>query len=156
MLIIIETPLIFRPLEKKVTEALGKIRLQNQILEREKANALKAAMAKTNFVANMSHELRTPLNAIIGFTDCLLANIYGPLKTKQQQKCVQDIRDSGAHLLGLVNDLLDTAAAEPDAIKLYEEDVLPADVLRAAVSTLKLVAEKAVIDVGGDPDNDLG
>ena len=55
----------------------------------------------------MSHELRTPLNAVIGFSDVLLAELYGPLGAERTKEYAQDIRDSGMHLLSLINDVLD-------------------------------------------------
>ena len=54
----------------------------------------------------MSHELRTPLNAVIGFSDVLLERMFGDL-TERQEAYVRDIRNSGHHLLELINEILD-------------------------------------------------
>lgn len=79
-------------------------------LAREKAEANDAA--KGRFLATMSHELRTPLNAIIGFADILDEEVFGSLANDQQREYVGLIRESGGHLLQLVNDLLDMSKLE--------------------------------------------
>ena len=61
---------------------------------------------KSDFLATMSHELRTPLNSIIGFSRVILRGIDGPL-TETQQADLAAIHNSGQHLLGLINDVLD-------------------------------------------------
>jgi len=91
------------------------------------ADALKAAEAanevKARFVANMSHELRTPLNAIIGFSDVLRNETFGPLGQQRYREYASDIRESGKHLLHLVNDILELSKADAGQIRLYEEIV---------------------------------
>jgi signal transduction histidine kinase len=66
----------------------------------------------------MSHELRTPLNSINGFSDVLLTGIGGVL-TEKQREYVTDIRGSGEHLLGLVNDVLDLSRVEAGKMDLH-------------------------------------
>src|SRR6185437_2847438 len=73
-------------------------------LRRAKDEAELASRSKTEFLANMSHELRTPLNAIIGFSDILIGQIFGPLSDARYADYARDIRDSGLHLLTLIND----------------------------------------------------
>jgi signal transduction histidine kinase len=65
----------------------------------------------------MSHELRTPLNAIIGFSDVMLSGMTGKLEEKQKE-FVGDIRDSGKHLLNLINDILDLSKIEAGRMEL--------------------------------------
>lgn len=67
--------------------------------------------AKTLFLANMSHELRTPLNAIIGFAAILNEQMFGPL-SERYQGYATDIRESGEHLLSVINDILDLTKVE--------------------------------------------
>jgi signal transduction histidine kinase len=63
-------------------------------------------VARTDFLASASHELRTPLNAIIGFSDCMVGELFGPLSPRYREYA-RDIRTSGQLLLDIVNDVLD-------------------------------------------------
>ncbi|MFZ4826407.1 MAG: GAF domain-containing protein [Phototrophicaceae bacterium] len=75
---------------------------------------------KSDFLANMSHELRTPLNSIIGFSRVMLKGIDGPLSEMQEQD-LNTIYNSGQHLLGLINDILDQAKIAADKMSLDRE-----------------------------------
>jgi signal transduction histidine kinase len=110
-------------------------------LRRAKDEAELASRSKTEFLANMSHELRTPLNAIIGFSDILIGQIFGPLSDARYADYARDIRDSGLHLLTLINDVLDIAKVEFGKVELLEETVDIADVVE---SCLRLVRERAL------------
>ena len=79
-----------------------------------------ANRAKSEFLANMSHELRTPLNAIIGFSEVILKELFGPLKNERYKDYVKDIHESGSHLYGLINDILDVSKAEAGKLELSE------------------------------------
>ena len=65
----------------------------------------------------MSHELRTPLNAVIGFSDVLLERMFGDLNERQEEY-LRDIRDSGQHLLELINEILDLSKVEAGRMEL--------------------------------------
>ncbi|WP_343207263.1 sensor histidine kinase [Azospirillum formosense] len=93
--------------------------------ERRVAHAARQAevnQAKSDFLTGMSHELRTPLNAIIGYADFLLHPGTGPL-TDRQREFIGNIRASGAHLLELINDVLDLSKIEAGHVDLHDEDV---------------------------------
>jgi PAS domain S-box-containing protein len=109
-------------------------------LRRAKDEAELASRSKTEFLANMSHELRTPLNAIIGFSDILISQIFGPLSDGRYIDYARDIRDSGLHLLTLINDVLDIAKVEFGKVELLEETV---DIVAVIESCLRLVRERA-------------
>ena len=81
-----------------------------------------AAQAKSDFLANMSHELRTPLNAIIGFSDVLQQELAGTL-SDQHAGYINDIHESGQHLLALIEDVLEMAKAEAGKLVLDEGPV---------------------------------
>ncbi|MDT8446740.1 MAG: response regulator [bacterium] len=66
---------------------------------------------KSLFLANMSHEIRTPLNSINGFSEIMLSGLGGELSDTQRE-FVNNINQSGEHLLNLVNDLLDLSKIE--------------------------------------------
>lgn len=82
--------------------------------------ALRASQAKSTFLANMSHELRTPLNAIIGFSDIIRRKMFGA-QSPRYEEYVEDIHNSGTHLLSVINDILDLARIESNQIVLQEE-----------------------------------
>jgi signal transduction histidine kinase len=109
-------------------------------LRRAKDEAELASRSKTEFLANMSHELRTPLNAIIGFSDILIGQIFGPLNDARYADYARDIRDSGLHLLTLINDVLDIAKVEFGKVELLDESV---DIVAVIESCLRLVRERA-------------
>jgi CheY-like chemotaxis protein len=92
----------------------------------------------------MSHELRTPLNSIIGFSRVILKGIDGPVSEMQQQDLTA-IYNSGQHLLGLINDILDLARIEAGKMELNFEEVHLAEMATSVMSTAKgLVKEKPI------------
>src|SRR4029450_10762760 len=92
---------------------------------------------KSEFLANMSHELRTPLNAVIGFSEGLLARMFGELNDKQEEY-LDDILSSGRHLLSLINDILDLAKIEAGRMEL---ELAAFDLSLALDNALTLVRE---------------
>lgn len=99
---------------------------------------------KSQFLANMSHELRTPLNSIIGFSRVILKGIDGPI-TEQQQQDLSAIYNSGQHLLGLINNILDLAKIEAGKMELSFEELNVADAISSVVSTSTgLVRDKPI------------
>ncbi len=99
-----------------------------------------ASRSKTEFLANMSHELRTPLNAVIGFSDILAGELFGQLGDHRYRDYARDIRESGLHLLKLINDVLDVAKIEHGHVEIEDEVV---DVSAALESCARLVRERA-------------
>jgi signal transduction histidine kinase len=133
--------------------------IQNARLFREiadKSQQLEAASRhKSEFLANMSHELRTPLNAIIGFSEVLAEKMFGDVNAKQAEY-LQDILESGRHLLSLINDILDLSKIEAGHMELE-----PAyfDLSGAIHNALILVRERASrrgITLGSTIDERLG
>lgn len=99
---------------------------------------------KSQFLANMSHELRTPLNSIIGFSRVIIKGIDGPV-TEMQQQDLTAIYNSGQHLLGLINDILDLARIEAGKMELNFEEVHLSEMVNSVMSTAKgLVKEKPI------------
>lgn len=95
-------------------------KLIEQALHEKNIELVNAAEAKNRFLANMSHELRTPLNGIIGFAEFLVDGKPGPLNSKQEEY-LNDILNSGRHLLQLINDVLDLSKVEAGKMELNFE-----------------------------------
>jgi PAS domain S-box-containing protein len=77
-----------------------------------KRKAETASTLKSDFLAKISHEVRTPLSAIIGFAEIMYEERFGPLGTTRYKDYLKDILKSGAHVVNLVNDLLDLSKIE--------------------------------------------
>ena len=113
----------------------------------EKVRAEGANRAKSEFLANMSHELRTPLNAINGFSEMMVAEMFGPLGDARYKSYVQDILSSGQHLLALINDVLDMSKIEAGKMNLRFEPVRLDELAEDAVRLIKNRAETAGLSV---------
>ncbi len=122
----------------------------------DKSRQLEAASRhKSEFLANMSHELRTPLNAIIGFSEVLAERMFGDVNDKQAEY-LQDILESGRHLLSLINDILDLSKIEAGRMEL---EPAAFDLPSAIENALILVRERASrrgIRLGSTIDTRLG
>ncbi|NOY64227.1 MAG: GAF domain-containing protein, partial [Nitrospirae bacterium] len=151
---VIENVRLVDDLDRKVRERTKELEMTNQELQqlnielemrRQEAEAARmmaeaANRAKSNFLANMSHELRTPLNAIIGFSEMLLREIGGTL-TERQKDYVQDILESGTHLLSLINDILDLSKVELGMMELEYSRI---NVRSLIEESLLFIKEKAL------------
>jgi len=107
-----------------------------------KEQAEAADLAKSEFIANMSHELRTPLNAILGFSEMISKQALGPDSHDRYIHYAKDIHASGAHLLSLINDVLDIARIETGKIDLREEPLALDDVIAACFRMVRPRAEE--------------
>src|SRR5205814_6086336 len=85
--------------------------------------AILADRSKSEFLANMSHELRTPLNAVLGFAELMRDEIFGKLGDPRYRGYAADIHSSGAHLLGIINNILDLAKIDAGKMALHEQEI---------------------------------
>lgn len=85
------------------------LRFENEAMA---AAVMRANKAKSDFLASMSHELRTPLNAIIGYSEMMRSGTFGPVAPMRYAEFVDNIAESGEHLLKMINDILDLAKIE--------------------------------------------
>ena len=80
--------------------------------------AERVSAAKSEFLAKISHEIRTPLNSIIGFSEVMMHERFGPLGNERYKQYLKDVHASGAHLVSLLNDLLDLSKIEAGKLDL--------------------------------------
>ena len=99
-----------------------------------------ASQHKSEFLASMSHELRTPLNAVIGFSEVLLDRMFGEINERQGEY-LHDIRNSGKHLLALINEILDLSKVEAGQMVLEPTTF---SVGSAVDGTLAMVRDRAI------------
>ena len=110
---------------------------------KEQADA--ASRTKSEFLANMSHELRTPLNAVMGFSEVIKNELFGPVGVAQYKQYADDIYESGAHLLAIINDILDLSKVEAGKFDLNETEVQVPELCRSVIHIVKGRADEAGI-----------
>jgi signal transduction histidine kinase len=136
---------------RAIRYAVERKRIELQLVEaKEKAEL--ASRAKSQFLANMSHELRTPLNAIIGFSEVLASDLG--VAERNRVEYAKDIHASGAHLLQIINEILDLSKIEAGR---FELELGPACLASVVAACRRLVAERAAeadltIEVAVAPD----
>lgn len=121
----------------KLATDLTPRRLMEQETRAARDRAEAAAAARSSFLANMSHEIRTPMNAIIGFTELLIGT---PL-AEDQRRHLQTVQQASRSLLGLLNDILDTAKLDRGAIELEDLDFSLRELCEQVCATQRLAAE---------------
>lgn len=123
-------------------------------LRKAKESVEQAYAAKTQFLANMSHELRTPLNAIIGFSEMMERQLLGPIGTEKYLDYIKSIRESGAHLLDLISDILDMSKIEAGKYDLALEEFNVTKVVRMAVHMMEGRAVNSEIKLNVTAENE--
>lgn len=138
----------YATLDEKVEERTEALKVANEELstkkqELETANIelLEANRMKSQFLANVSHELRTPLNSIIGFSELLQEKAFGELNERQLQY-VEYVHSSGAHLLQLINNILDLSRIEIGRMDLSTEDFSIMEVLGEILGNVRPMAHE--------------
>jgi PAS domain S-box-containing protein len=125
--------------EEERARFTASLEVANRELEMRNREVERATALKSKFLASMSHELRTPLNAIVGFSDLLSDETPGPLNPKQK-RFVTHIKQGSAHLLQLINDILDLSKIEAGLLELRCEDFSLKDALPEVLSTIRPLA----------------
>ena len=110
-------------------------RLRTLALKKDKEAAEAAYRVKSDFLATMSHELRTPLNSILGSSQTLEHNASD--LPKEAQTGIATIQRSGAHLLNLINNILDLSKIEADKMELDLIDFSLFDLIHDVVEMLR-------------------
>jgi signal transduction histidine kinase len=123
-----------------IGELDGKVdELARTNMELHRTNAM-----KTEFLSTVSHELRTPLNSVIGFSEALL---NADNLTEKQHRWAANIHDSGKHLLGLINDVLDLAKVESGKMRVKPEVLNVLALCEQAGTLFRQQAEKKEIEL---------
>lgn len=131
--------LLFRELKQK-----------EESLEKAKEAAEFANRAKSQFLANMSHELRTPLTAILGYAQILKGS---PSSSPYQRERLEIIKQSGTHLLTLIDDVLDLAKIEAGKLELHPGTFHLLAFLKGICEILQIRAEHKGISFINQPYN---
>lgn len=118
-----------------------KAELAAKNLELSRVNRL-----KSEFLANMSHELRTPMTSILGFSSLLERQIYGDLNDRQLLYITQ-IRQSGEHLLALINEVLDLSKVEAGQMDLHVQPLSIAALSHHVIAMVATQAEMKEIEI---------
>ncbi len=110
------------------------------------ANDIPAA-SKREFLASMSHELRTPLNAIIGFSEMLASQTLRPVEQDKQREYARIIHQSGQHLLGVVDSILDMSKIQSGTFSLLPEPFEVAPLIEQCCDIVRLRAEAGGVEL---------
>ncbi len=107
---------------------------QMEELEKARQEAVLANKAKGDFLASISHDIRTPMNVIVGMTEIAAKNKQD---VDRVEECLQKIRLSSKHLLGLINDVLDMSKIESGKMTLEMEVMSLRECLDDIVNIIK-------------------
>ncbi|HMK88064.1 MAG TPA: ATP-binding protein [Methylocystis sp.] len=111
-------------------------------LQEAREAAERASAAKSEFLARVSHEIRTPLSAILGFAEVMMEERFGPIGSERYKEYLKDVHASGAHVLSIVNDLLDLSKIEAGKMELSADEVDVNAVIGECVSIMQTQASK--------------
>jgi two-component system cell cycle sensor histidine kinase PleC len=126
---------------------IGELEQAKAISDEARRRAEAANIAKSRFLAQMSHELRTPLNAILGFSEVMKTEVFGAHVVPAYKEYSSDIHNSGVHLLGLINEILDLSRIEAGRYELNEESVSLVAIVEDCHHLLKLRASSRGITI---------
>ena len=143
----IENALLYDRMEEKVRE-------RTRELEQARKAAETANKAKSEFLSNISHELRTPLNSIIGFSEIMRDGTTGPL-TPDQQTYLNDIWESGKHLLRIINNVLDLSKMEAGMMHLELDEFYLKELLEGSLSLFREKAQRQRITLSAEISDDI-
>ena len=139
----------------KLKALVTELKTKKKEAEKLMIQAEAANRAKSEFLSNMSHELRTPLNSIIGFSEVMRDGMAG-MVTDEQKQYLNDIWESGRHLLRLINDILDLSKIEAGKMQLEISEFSISDLIGSSFAMLREKAMKHGISLTSEQDEDIG
>jgi signal transduction histidine kinase len=145
---------LLRNISDLAAAAVERSRLYEEQLET--AEQLREAdNIKSRFLASMSHELRTPLNAVLNFSEFIAMGVLGPV-TEKQLEALGKVRDSGRHLLALINDVLDMTKIESGMLKLFvEKNINIHQELKSVIDTTQVLLKDKNVTFIQEVESDL-
>ncbi|VAX06950.1 hypothetical protein MNBD_ALPHA03-97 [hydrothermal vent metagenome] len=149
-----ELSVVREQLEKIVAYEKERNQLNNELIVARK-EAEVSNIAKSEFLTNMSHELRTPLNAIIGFSEFMTCDFLAKNLDAKYREYAQDIRNSGIHLLNIINDILDLSKIEAGNMILSPNEVAVLDLLEKSIKLIEIAAHEKSITVDNTVSEEL-
>lgn len=129
-----------------IVRDISEVKELEMALRAAKDSAERANAAKSDFLSSMSHELRTPMNAILGFGQLIIEDRRNAL-CDDHRAYMENILEAGAHLLELINDVLDLSRIEAGVIDITTAATDLRVVIDECVTLIRTVASKRAIDV---------
>jgi signal transduction histidine kinase len=130
-------------LQRAAAPVTGGERATERLQTAAQLEAERASAAKSDLLARVSHEIRTPLSAILGFAEVMMEERFGPIGNERYKEYLNDIHVSGAHVLSLVNDLLDLSKIEAGKLNLEFEGVDINAIVEECASIMQAQASRA-------------
>ncbi|MDQ2101798.1 PAS domain S-box protein [Azospirillum isscasi] len=129
-----------------IRDITGRKRIESDLIAAKEA-AESADRAKSAFLQIMSHELRTPLNAVIGFAQVIEMRLLGAVEVDRYTDYAGSIRQSGEHLLAIIDDILDLTTIEAGGLSLSEGIVDPSALVGEALNLVAIQAGKRGVPI---------
>jgi two-component system, NtrC family, sensor kinase len=152
-----EVGILAQGFNSMATELMKRDQQLIEQMEKLEANATELVQAnrlKDEFLSTMSHELRTPLNAVLGMTEILQGDIFGSINPDQRE-ALEIIHNSGNHLLGLLDDIVDLSMIESGYLKLNFVPTAIADICDSSLAFIRPQATKKEINLSIKIEPDL-
>jgi PAS domain S-box-containing protein len=138
-----------------ISEDITEAKKTQEALRHAQEEAERANRVKSQFLASMSHELRTPLNAILGFSELLSDDTTGRFDEATRRRFLDQIHNSGDHLLQLINDILDLSKVEAGQMELQLHPVELGSLINEARATVEPLAQNKAIALNAEPGPEL-
>ncbi|MEX0759969.1 MAG: ATP-binding protein, partial [Tistlia sp.] len=132
---------------RQLADLAERLRMTSEETNAARLRAEEANRTKSAFLAMMSHELRTPLNAVLGFSSILRDQLFGAIAEPKYVEYAQDIYDSGAHLLSIINDILDLSKIEAGKMEIEREWLSAAELARSCRTLVRGLADESGVEI---------